>query len=127
MWTGIELFLPQRLAAVRIVSRDDLLRPCRGSADVRNSRLSQMTGELWPTPGSGCFQRKLAGFPFGGNARRRRFGRRRWGRGSDPSSRRGKLDAQCIDTSSNKIVSRKGAEAQKKLFNHEGTKTRRWI
>ena len=61
--------------------------PVAGSADMRNSRSPQMTGELWPTPGSGCFQRIVARRSTRWECRSRRSALPRSARENGPSSR----------------------------------------
>src|SRR3954452_387838 len=113
----------QRGAPVRASNAETICAPDFGSPDVMNRRFPQITGELCPIFDSGCFQRKLAdshllGMPASslwpaplGPRKRSQLAAK---------SALAKIDKIAMLT--RKRVSRRGAEAQRRVFDHEGTK-----
>src|SRR3954449_2482187 len=113
----------QRGAPLRASNAETICAPDFGSPDVMNRRFSQITGELWPMFDSGRFQRKLAGSHLVGMS-----ASSLWPAPLGPRKRSQFAAKSVLGTISKvamlrrKRISRRGAEAQRRGFNHEDTK-----
>ena len=119
----VEVFSAIRACRIATSKAETICAPVARSAEMRKIRFSQMTGELWPMPGSGCFQRKLAGSHLVGMRVVVALAGAVGAAEAVPVFGVGTLrHREACDKTTHKNVSRKGAERERSRFNHEGTK-----